>query len=132
MRSRRSDASGETLQSGGAVVTPDAPEVAAVASHVQAIVDQWYRDEAPLLTAEREQQLRVDWAAAVAEATPGGPSDGALPLRAAWHVMLTPDERGELPLDEFAEDAAAFMELSGTAGGTIRLERALAYLHEES
>merc|ERR1719440_2272105 len=35
-------------------VPPTAVDVATVEQHVQQIVDQWYRDEAPLLTAERE------------------------------------------------------------------------------
>jgi hypothetical protein len=140
---------GEAAAGAAAASVSGAPDVDAVTRHIEELVDQWYREESPLLTAAREQALRQDWAAALrsraaaaadaADAVGPSAADGALPLADAWAVMLTADERTELTLDEFAEDAAAFVEHAPAsppaeappAMPTISLARALAYLHEQ-
>ena len=110
------------------------------------LLDQWYREEAPLMTAERAQQLRTDWAAALAarradsgrDAGAAEPAaDGPLPLTVAWEVMLSADERSELPLDDFAADVAPFLAeplvdaAASLDHARITLAAAMAYLVEQ-
>ena len=76
--------------------------------------------------------------------------EGHLPLSTAWELMLSEDERSELPFDEFVADVTAFLEGQAAAGDaddsadgqaataasrasrSISLSRALAYLQENS
>ena len=113
-----------------------APDVVGVAQHIEATLDKWYREEDPLLTADREQTLRRNWQLAATSF-----SDGQLPVRVAWELILTDDEREELPLGDFADDVAAFLDkLEGVVDGrwapgasldaTISLEQALQYLQD--
>jgi len=115
------------------------PDEAVVGRHIGAVVDRWYREESPLLTAEREQQLRAGWEAALARLSllaSAAMPEGHLPLREAWELMLTCEERGELPADEFAADVGEFLGRAGAAAApgaaTLGLAQALAYLQEQA
>ena len=63
--------------------------------------------------------------------------EGKLPLKDAWVIMLTEEERGELSYEEFVVDVDGFVErepqvLSGEDGMTITLAKAMEYLQEMS
>ena len=107
---------------GGGGSLPSARAV--VAEHLQAVSDWWYQQEAPMLTADREAELREAWSAAmrqlrssVASAvgatppTPPPPCD-SLPLALAFEVLFTPSERAEIGFDGFVSDL-----VDGGAGG---------------
>ena len=84
----------------------------------------WYREQAPLLTPSRAAELRAAWA----ERAGGG--GGALPLRAAFEVLLTPQERDEVGFDGFLDDVNAYLRERGRPpdADELTLELALGYL----
>ena len=99
-------------------------DVGAVADHIARVLDWWYREQAPLLTPSRAAELRAAWA----ERAGGG--GGALPLRAAFEVLLTPQERDEVGYDGFLDDVNAYLRERGRPpdAGALTLELALGYL----
>ena len=56
--------------------------------------------------------------------------DGALPLRTAFEVLLTPQERDEVGYDGFLDDVNAHLRERGRPpdAGALTLELALGYL----
>ena len=128
------------------------PELEAVSEYVNEIVDNWYLEEAPLLTEERKEKLRREWKAAleaerlrrggVHEPSANGNAEarlleGKLPLKDAWVIMLTEEERGELSYEEFVVDVDGFVErepqvLTGEDAMAITLAKAMEYLQEMS
>ena len=121
------------------------PSVDVVSAHLQAIQDQWYQHDNPLLTAEREAHLREAWSTAAMrqqDRPPRGvlPADH-LPLAVAFEVLFTPEERGEIGIDGFVSDLLDGDPTHGEGRGepsgvpdaprSIGLEEALAYLRRE-
>ena len=121
------------------------PSVDVVSAHLQAIQDQWYQHDNPLLTAEREAHLREAWSTAAMrqqDRPPRGvlPTDH-LPLAVAFEVLFTPEERGEIGIDGFVSDLLDGDPTHGEGRGkpsgvpeaprSIGLEEALAYLRRE-
>ena len=133
----RTSAPSSTLASSRRAGThADLPTVESVGARLKLVVDEWYRNVDPLLTREREEQTRARWADAVASlraaeaaAAAGGharaggqggsggfevpPQPEHLPLRTAYEVLLTADERGEMDFDDFAADVAPFLAEAG-------------------
>lgn len=119
------------------------PDVEAVARHVQLVADDWYTRVDPLLTREREERTRVAWAAVLAKT--GHASGELLPLRTAFEVLLTAEERGEIEFGDFMSDIAPFVErssgssaennggerMSSDGESLIGLTAGLAYLQEQ-
>jgi hypothetical protein len=128
------------------------PSCEAVRQHLQTTVDWWYQQEDPLLTSEREVQLREAWSAASAglrsrnDGLHGDvlhlPADH-LPLGVAYQIIFTDDERTEIDLDGFVSDVSALAAAEPQNAGarttaspeqevrSISLDQALAYLQAE-
>jgi len=132
-----------------------------VSKHVDQILDWWYTQQRPMLTADREQQIRDAWTASVPN--DGCEQDGAdldsirLPLHRAFILLFTAEERVELDMHDFVEDILAHLgseaplaalegpqastehsaveqstpRTSGAAGIRITLNQALAYIKEQ-
>jgi SAM-dependent methyltransferase len=120
------------------------PDVDALHAHVSAVLDAWYRDTDPLLTPRREAKLRREWAAALdararapveltegaAEGTAEGAAPAGLPLRAAYVLLFTEEEREEMSFADFLGDAEPFLARHGDGADEISLQQALAFIEE--
>ena len=117
----------------------------AVARHMQNVVDWWYKQEDPLLTTERELQVREAWSAAMAtknaswtahsDISPMAPPLAAdhLPLPTAFEVLFTAAEREEIGFDGFLSDLESLVGrgADGAMPHSLSLEDALTYLRSE-
>jgi SAM-dependent methyltransferase len=73
-----------------------------IRAHHENVLDRWYREQNPLLTAERLLKLRAEFAAASQQV-----GRASLPLRMAYEVMFSDAERAELDFEFFLEDIGA-------------------------
>ena len=108
--------------------------LAALRANIDHVTDWWYQEQSPLLTRERREEVCAAWmkcARAAAHAT-GGAEELALPLRTAFEVLLTAEERTELSLDYFLADLSAFCSRAlggdGTVPSVLTLHQGLEFL----
>jgi len=85
------------------------PELSEVQNHCARALDTFFTEERPLLTREREAELRCAFRERLRlrGAAAGEAGVGALPLAEAYEILFTEAEREEYKLDDFREDAAA-------------------------
>ncbi len=79
--------------------------------HILDVLDTWYTEEQPYLTSEREAAIRQCWF----ERSSGGEAGAAppaLPVQAAYEVLLTADERTEVRFDDFVDDLGRYLATS--------------------
>jgi hypothetical protein len=74
------------------------PDPSAVALHVLAVVDDWFRRQNPMLTAAREASIRSQMA------------QREMPLCSGYEILFAPNERENYTYDLFLEDWTAFCD----------------------
>ena len=130
---------GSDVVAAGDRVAGDPPRREAVSKHVQRVLDWWYTQEEPLLTAEREERLVESWAQAsislrhaVSARTSTSPAAdlpaadlpasvlpaGHLPMPLAFRVLFTEAEQAEIGYEAFVSDLAAFEAEHHHRGGS--------------
>mmetsp|Transcript_10334 Transcript_10334/g.17335 ORF Transcript_10334/g.17335 Transcript_10334/m.17335 type:complete len:323 (-) Transcript_10334:250-1218(-) len=90
-------------------------DVKEVEQHVSHVMDWWYQQEVPFLTAERERQIRTAWA--VRQGAHGVHT--SLPLRFAFETLFSPLERTELHYEDFVDDLLGFCSKAGHVAPSI-------------
>ena len=115
----------------------------AIEAHQSKVLDEWFMEQDPLLTPEREREVRAKWrqrcaSAANSEKAAGNGSrasdclgDGKcrsdLPLAEVHEVLFLEEERAEYLLSDFVDDAGSF-EAQLRSPGVMSLEEALGFL----
>ena len=90
------------------------PDLAMLRAHIDNVTDWWYQEQAPLLTRERRAEIDLVWSLAATHTTDG--AEGlSLPLRAAFEILLTAEERTEVSYDDFLGDLLPFLRGYGLA-----------------
>jgi len=154
-KSSASETKRATSRTVGKALCAEAEVVCCVSNHLSAVaaahtlvMDEWFVEQHPLLTPEREERLIHDWRNRVAiEAAAGTPEvraaaerDGAtasherthernskLSLQAAYEVMFSEMERSEFTFDYFLEDAAG-EGVAAVEGAVMTLAEATEFL----
>jgi hypothetical protein len=111
------------------------PDPTALQEQLEDVLDGWYVEQSPFLTAKREEGLRAAWARAVAARGAEAPCDepgcaaaqscehsqscesgrsclgGGLPRCEAYRLVFTPIEQTEISFPDFEEELLAFRVL---------------------
>ena len=86
------------------------------------VLDTWYREEMPYLTAAREASICENWHEAAARARV---DKSMLPLSSAFEVLLTKQERTEVTYEDFCADMVDFIISRERDGSKVKLPKTL-------
>jgi hypothetical protein len=91
------------------------PDLEALRARIDNVVDWWYREQSPLLTRARKEEIHAAWTACARKTAQADVylEGVALPLHAAFEILLTAEERTELSFEDFLGDLCPFLSAYG-------------------